>query len=225
MKINIPLHHAYILEGERDPTYEALKVFLEKDLNFSIKGNPDFYFLTTEKFGVDESRELKERQQQKAIAGGKKIFVILANTFSREAQNSLLKILEEPTEGTHFFIIMPSADRLLPTLQSRVMIIRSKEGAMATGSAFKAEEFIKAKPALRLEMIKGMLERLKKGEITKSNFLAFLNEIEQIKATKVRSNTPANERRNMEELLKMRNYIQDQSSSAKLILEYLALTI
>ena len=68
---------------------------------------------------------MKDRQQKKSLDGGKKIFVISTNSITREAQNSLLKIFEEPTEGTHFFLILSSSRILIPTLKSRLHVIPS----------------------------------------------------------------------------------------------------
>ena len=36
------LHHAYCLEGSRENILNTLFKFLEDDLKFKIKGNPDF---------------------------------------------------------------------------------------------------------------------------------------------------------------------------------------
>ena len=64
---------------------------------------------------------------------GKKIFIIETGFFTREAQNSLLKVFEEePTEGTHFFVFTPSAETLLPTLRSRMVILHQKRKVSKT---------------------------------------------------------------------------------------------
>ncbi len=223
------LHHAYVIEGERAGVLESLKKFLEKELKFSTQGNPDFYLGEYDKFGIDEGRELSERQQQMAFGGDRKIFAVAANSITREAQNSLLKIFEEPTEGTHFFIIMPSAERLLPTLRSRVVIVQSDRRGQTSASGRNrisaTSQFLEAKPAKRLEVVKEMLKDLEDEKITKSDFLLFLNEIEKIKSEEISVKTSEEQRLNLEELIKMRSFLQDQSSSAKLIMEYLALTI
>jgi DNA polymerase III delta prime subunit len=219
------LHHAYIIEGDRVIIIEELKNFLEKELKFTTQGNPDFYLAEYDKLGVDEAREVVERQQQKAMSGERKIFALAASSITREAQNSLLKIFEEPTPGTHFFLIVPSAERLLPTLKSRAVILKAENSRAALEKGGAATKFLKANPAKRLEIVKEMLADLEKEKIVKADFLSFLNEIEKLKSYDISKETKKNERLGVEELLKMRNYLQDQSSSAKLILEYLALTL
>ncbi len=49
-------------------------------------------------------------------------FVIIddADAMTTAAQNSLLKLLEEPNESIHFILTSHSPDRLLPTIRSRV---------------------------------------------------------------------------------------------------------
>lgn len=215
------LHHAYIIEGDRESILKELKKFLEKELKFSTHNNPDFYLAEYDKFGVDEARELVDRQQQKSI-GERKIFALAVNSITREAQNSLLKIFEEPTAGTHFFLIVRSVENLLPTLKSRAVVLKTKSGpSLSLG----ASEFLAAKPAKRLEIVKETLSRLEKEEITKADILSFLNEIEEIKNSEISAKMAAEDRSAVENLLKMRSYLQDQSSSAKLILEYLALSL
>jgi DNA polymerase-3 subunit delta' len=46
-----------------------------------------------------------------------------ADTMNPQAANSLLKALEEPPEGTFFFMIAPSAAHVLPTLRSRAQVV------------------------------------------------------------------------------------------------------
>ena len=51
-----------------------------------------------------------------------KILVIHANSFRTEAQNALLKIIEEPPRNIKFIIATQSKNLLLPTIRSRMLI-------------------------------------------------------------------------------------------------------
>jgi len=55
-----------------------------------------------------------------------KYIVIAAKEFTDVAQNSLLKILEEPPRNIEFIIISPTKSNLLPTVRSRLPIVTSK---------------------------------------------------------------------------------------------------
>ena len=56
-----------------------------------------------------------------------KYIVLAGNSFTTEAQNSLLKILEEPPLNIKFIIISPTKSNLLPTVRSRLPIQKTKE--------------------------------------------------------------------------------------------------
>lgn len=71
-------------------------------------------------FRIDDAREVIA---QSYLANDKEYFVILnAPSYSIEAQNALLKILEEPPQNVHFVLIAPSKNALLPTILSRLHI-------------------------------------------------------------------------------------------------------
>ena len=55
-----------------------------------------------------------------------KYIVFGANAFRNEAQNSLLKVLEEPPTNIEFIIITSSKSNLLPTVRSRLPIKKGK---------------------------------------------------------------------------------------------------
>ena len=61
---------------------------------------------------------ISESQTKYIIFGGSK--------FTKEAQNSLLKVLEEPPRNIEFIIITSSKSNLLPTVRSRLPIKKTK---------------------------------------------------------------------------------------------------
>ena len=74
--------------------------------------------------GIGDVRELKRILSLKAPEGKYRPVVInSAESLTEEAQNSLLKIIEEPGEGTIFILICKSPDLLLPTIVSRSVSI------------------------------------------------------------------------------------------------------
>src|SRR3989338_3455084 len=97
--------------------------FLERE-GVAVKGNPDLYVRTYKQFGVEEARELRERAGSRPIAGPYRVFVVATPGMTTEAQNALLKTLEEPPAGAMFFFIIPAPETLLPTLRSRAQILR-----------------------------------------------------------------------------------------------------
>lgn len=55
-----------------------------------------------------------------------KYIVFSGLKFTKEAQNSLLKVLEEPPKNIEFIIISPTKSNLLPTVRSRLPIIHGE---------------------------------------------------------------------------------------------------
>ena len=56
-----------------------------------------------------------------------KYIVLAGNSFTTEAQNSLLKVLEEPPKNIEFIIISPTKSNLLPTIRSRLPITKGQK--------------------------------------------------------------------------------------------------
>ncbi|MCK7458548.1 DNA polymerase III subunit delta' [Idiomarina aminovorans] len=73
------------------------------------------------RIGVDSVRELQKNVMQTANQGGLKVAVILrAEKMTEQAGNAVLKVLEEPPADTHWLVSTADAERLLPTLRSRM---------------------------------------------------------------------------------------------------------
>ena len=74
---------------------------------------------------VDEARKLKDFLSQKPSERGWRIVIIDSmDEMNRNAENAILKSLEEPPEKTMFFLISSNPGRLLPTVRSRCVSLR-----------------------------------------------------------------------------------------------------
>ncbi|MBI2108659.1 MAG: hypothetical protein HYT93_00555 [Parcubacteria group bacterium] len=216
------LHHAYILEGSKEKIIPELFSFLETEHEVSVRGNPDFWHRDFETFGIDDARPLKEMQARKGIDGGKKIFIISFFTITEEAQNTLLKIFEEPTEGTHFFIITPTTARLFPTLLSRVVIVKQTNVSKnTTDTVTKAKQFLTSSPEKRLKIISDLVEEKNKEQAT-----LFLNALEKNIAEHFNAgNATIQTIAQLKKMARARADLMINSPSIKLIFEHLALTL
>lgn len=228
------LHHAYCLEGKREDVLNELLEFLENVLNFKIRGNPDFYSGSFDTLGIDEGRSINEMQSRKAMSASRRIFAITANFITKETQNSLLKMFEEPAGETSFFLIVSSASILLPTLRSRMMIVNLNRVAefVETGISEKSErifdfeKFIKSPVAERLEMVKKITDKIADEKISRSIAIDILNGIEKEILNKSESSeVKKNFLFIFEEIDKCRNYAGDRSPSIKMLLEHIAIII
>ena len=57
----------------------------------------------------------------------RKIIIIATKNFNIFSQNALLKIFEEPLKNIVFIIIVPTKSLLLPTIRSRLPILKKRE--------------------------------------------------------------------------------------------------
>lgn len=89
---------------------------------------PDLKFLSKKKdkatIGVDEVKDFREDMFLSSTEADKKIYVIDdAECMTVEAQNALLKVLEEPPSAVIIIMLATECDRILTTIKSRVQYI------------------------------------------------------------------------------------------------------
>jgi len=174
------LHHAYLIEGAREEILPEV-LGLMGELGVEVVGNPDFCHITLDSFKVEDARNLKSLVGEKSFSENKKVFIISANSFLLEAQNTMLKVFEEPIENTHFFVIVPDASAFLKTFTSRFYLIKGGKSDLTQD----AEKFITLPLQNRIEFIKELLVEAEDEEnisldSTRSKALKFLNELETV---------------------------------------------
>lgn len=196
-------HHAYLYEGSMrdfEPLKERLKPFVAQKF---------------ERFGIEESRELVAMATLKRA--GETVFLIGVSSITTEAQQALLKLLEEPQPGVSFVFLVPHG-LLLPTVRSRM------ENKAFQGEPLErvvAQRFLGASGKTRSDMIAAML---KDDEGAKERARDFVNALEaELYVRPTRSNTEMREA--LADIAKVRDYLRDRSPSLKMLLEHLALSI
>ncbi|MFA6585670.1 MAG: hypothetical protein WCS86_00720 [Candidatus Paceibacterota bacterium] len=243
------LHHAYLIEGVREEIVPEILVLM-KNLGIETSSNPDFCHISVDSFKIEDARNLKSVEYEKGFSNGKKIFLISANNFLLEAQNTLLKIFEEPIENTHFFLIVPDKNILLKTLVSRFYLIPTKQN-LDEGLKKEAEKFIKMPLRDRIDFIKELLTEAEEntealpsqGESkasARSKALKFLNALEAMLNSKFVKNfsgltlpgvpggthTVQNSLQICyQHIFKVREFLNQPGSSVKTLMESVALTI
>lgn len=75
--------------------------------------------------GIDEMRILRREAQYRPFEGKSRFFIVdRAEQLTVEAQNCLLKTLEEPPTTSHIVLITATPEALLPTIRSRCCLFR-----------------------------------------------------------------------------------------------------
>ena len=95
--------------------FESLKAKLESEFGIN-----NLRFYVSDDFLLENAKEVIAEAY--IAEKDEKILVINANSFRTEAQNALLKIIEEPPRNIKFIIVTQSKNLLLPTIRSRMLI-------------------------------------------------------------------------------------------------------
>lgn len=205
-------HHAYGIELSQN-TLNELKGYFDND-NFSYVVSREY-----DSFKIDDARMIKRLQSEKTEKAS--VFILKFSFINKEAQNALLKVLEEPSNNTYFILVFPDKSKLLPTLQSRLYIISQiKKEILENNNFCKIKEFKEMSVDKRLELIKLKTDKKKEDTVTKSDILVFLDEFEIFE-----SHQDASSSKLLENIIFARESIHANGASVKMILEMLAIHI
>ena len=125
------LSHAHLIAGEDGVGKGKLANILAK---FILNGDLDREYVdiinySSEKssFGVDDVRDIIEEVYKKPFEKDKKVIIIHeGNKLTIQAQNALLKTIEEPPKGVYIIILCESLELILYTIKSRCEIYKLK---------------------------------------------------------------------------------------------------
>lgn len=108
---------AILCENEEKPCNNC-----KSCIEFNTNNNPDFNIIESDgkTIKIDQIRELTKKVYEKPIISNKKVYIINdSNLMTKEAQNSLLKTLEEPPEYVTIILVTSNESMFLPTIKSR----------------------------------------------------------------------------------------------------------
>lgn len=219
----MPAHHAYYIEGPLSG-FDAYKEKIRP-----------FYARQYEKFGIDEARELQSVASLKNYK--ESIFLLGIASLTSEAQQAMLKLFEEPQEGTQFVLLVPHGT-LLATLRSRMLEYPVTEQQIVMQNSLARESLKGSKRETRgLFAGQSAVEFLKLSGKDRSDFITKLLKDDDGQKEKVRDFINALEaelyahiaepkaRQALGDIALVRGYLQDRSPSLKMLLEHLALAL
>lgn len=221
------LYHSYVVEGEPESLAKELLLFLEARNEIQHQ-SPDVLCQVYKSFGMEDSNEVKNWHSKASITNTKKVCIIATKFINREAEQTLLKVIEEPGDNTHFFIVIPDSSVLSPTIISRVHIIKT-EREDDKNIKKQAVSFVNSTPKNRIDSVALMIKENKKEDNSgqlRSYATLFINELENIFYQKFKKNIKdKNVQFILSELQKAREYLSLPGCSVKMILEHLSLII
>jgi len=99
-----------------------------KDTRVLIQEHPDVLIVPPDPpqllIKLGQVRALIHSAQYLPAEGPRKVFILTAASFMKEAANSLLKVLEEPPDYVHIILCAENPGELLPTIRSRCATVR-----------------------------------------------------------------------------------------------------
>jgi DNA polymerase III subunit delta' len=107
---------------------EELRETDKKETRVLIQPHPDVLILPPDPpqllIKLGQIRTLIQRAHYLPAEAPRRVFILTAANMMKEAANSLLKVLEEPPDSVHIFILAENLGELLPTIRSRCATVR-----------------------------------------------------------------------------------------------------
>ncbi len=212
--------NTYVVRGDESSIARLTQLLREDGIH--VEGNSDVYLRSYTHFGIEEARELTARAYGKSMTGARRVFIALFPVITAEAQNALLKTLEEPPNDALFLLITPAPMMLLPTLRSRAQML---DLGASDESVVDTAKFLKSKPRDRIDMLKPLLEKNDDDRRDIGNIIMFLSSLERRLSEMKNSKVDAARREGLESVYRARMYAGDKGSLLKPLLEQVALLV
>lgn len=101
--------------GEIYLTQEPYEVLNELDIP-----KAQLRIFESDEFKIDNAKEVIAEAYISSVE--EKFIALIGKNFNKEAQNALLKVLEEPPHNIHFLLFVPYKNVLIPTIRSRMRL-------------------------------------------------------------------------------------------------------
>jgi DNA polymerase-3 subunit delta' len=122
---------AFALDDEIDKAVAAREDLREtdkKETRVLIQPHPDVLIIPPDPpqllIKLGQVRSIIHSAHYLPAEAPRKIFILTAASFMKEAANSLLKVLEEPPSTVHIILLAENPGELLPTIRSRCSLFR-----------------------------------------------------------------------------------------------------
>lgn len=219
------LHHASIIFTPVS-SFATVVLHLTKDI---LKNNivdhefrhTDLIVFESVSIGAEDINLISNFNSRRAL-GKNKVMIISTQSITIPAQNSMLKIIEEPSPNTFFFFIIPSKSQIIPTLLSRFRELElDVKSEQSNSPTLNSENFLKQSVANRMDIIKEIIVFLEREKVSRGEVCEFITET--IKGWHMLHKKPKKE--SLKAVIAIEHFMRDTSSSIKLCLEYLALAV
>ncbi|HQU07654.1 MAG: hypothetical protein B7X04_02000 [Parcubacteria group bacterium 21-54-25] len=228
-------HHAYVVARAGEAGARHALAFLAETYGLSSRANPDVVVRQYGLFSVEDARALSAFATLAPVAGETKALVIVLDRIYHEAQNALLKLLEEPSAGTVIILVVPQFSMLLPTVRSRVISLPSSHAALVSSVdapiSEEAQVFLHATQEKRTTLIKKLVggkdeDARRRG---RDAAIRIVDDIERAVHQAFQHEQHPQKRRVLLRVLSdieiLRGYLYDRAAPVRMILEHLSLVM
>jgi DNA polymerase-3 subunit delta' len=187
-------------------TREILKLPLKK----SPRANPDCFGVWPEDvegktIKIDQVHEFIRQTQLKPFRSKFKVGVIIsAEKLTAEAQNALLKTLEEPSKNTFLILTTGQVKRLLPTILSRCQVLEFEKQDEGLVNEEAASRLLESDIVERFSFVEKMLKQKDKSKVNEDIEILLANLLNHLRASLVKNN-----KTNSKEIIDQINLIEE----------------
>jgi DNA polymerase-3 subunit delta' len=220
-KNNGGIHHFHILIGDKQNSREEIINFCNTEFGCQTIGNQFFVDRDFDRLLIDDAKDISSRSIIKNTGDEKQVFCISFNDITREAQNSLLKIIEEPSKETYFFLISPRKDIFLPTVLSRAMVVEIESESSNDLINEISQDLLSDKSVgEKLKVVDSLVKKIKDKKVEKGIAREIVKKIIIELEKDLVNNSDS-----LKTLQKIDDYLGDTSCSVKLLLERVVLSL
>ena len=128
-KLNNSFSHANLIVGVDGIGKSVIAKYLSNNI-IEPRDNAESvdivrYYPSSSSFGVDDVRNIIDEVSKKPYEGDKKVLILYkCDKMTTQAQNALLKTIEEPPAGVYLILLSDSLETILDTIQSRCQVYK-----------------------------------------------------------------------------------------------------
>lgn len=127
--LNGSFSHANLIVGNDGIGKSVIAKYLSNQI-IKVRDNAESvdivkYYPSSSSFGVDDVRNIINEVSKKPYEGDKKVLILYkCDKLTTQAQNALLKTIEEPPKGVYLILLSDSLETILDTIKSRCQIYK-----------------------------------------------------------------------------------------------------
>ena len=206
---------SFLFIGTQAERIARAERYVCEELGVVLERNPDVMRVLHGDIKVEDAEQIRAHMSR-APFGEKIVCFVDIERATQQAQNALLKVFEEPHERACVICMAPSRVVLLPTILSRlheVSVETETASQTDTLDTVQARAFLAGTPVQRSEIVQKILKE--HDRIVTKRFVDMLEQLLYRKG----------DMRALKEIAFVQEYVKDNGSSGKMLLEHLVVTL